>query len=84
VQQERTRPAPTPAEAEAPAEERLTYTLTEAARRLGISKALAHEAANRGGADRAHPGSSSGHGMTAATSRSSSARSSFGAPRSVP
>jgi excisionase family DNA binding protein len=48
VQQERTRPAPTPAEAEVPAEERLTYTLTEAARRLGISRALAYEAANRG------------------------------------
>ena len=48
VQQERTRPVPTPAEAEAPAEERLTYTLTEAARRLGISRALAYEAANRG------------------------------------
>ena len=47
MQQERTRPAPTPA-AEAPAEERLTYTLTEAARRLGISRALAYEAANRG------------------------------------
>jgi excisionase family DNA binding protein len=42
VQQERTRPAPTPAE------ERLTYTLAEAARRLGISRALAYEAANRG------------------------------------
>jgi excisionase family DNA binding protein len=48
VQQERTRPAPTPAEAEVPPEERLTYTLTEAARRLGISRALAYEAANRG------------------------------------
>jgi excisionase family DNA binding protein len=48
VQQERTRPAPTPAEAEVPVEERLTYTLTEAARRLGISRALAYEAANRG------------------------------------
>ena len=48
MQQERTRPASTPADIEAPAEERLTYTLTEAARRLGISKALAYEAANRG------------------------------------
>jgi excisionase family DNA binding protein len=48
VQQERTRPAPTPAEAEVPVLERLTYTLTEAARRLGISRALAYEAANRG------------------------------------
>ena len=48
MQQERTRPAPTPAETEAPAEERLTYTLTEAARRLGISRALAYEAVNRG------------------------------------
>ena len=48
MQQERTRPAPTPAEAEVPAEERLTYTLTEAARRLGISRALAYEAAHRG------------------------------------
>jgi excisionase family DNA binding protein len=47
VQQERTRPAPTPAAAEA-TEERLTYTLTEAARRLGISRALAYEAVNRG------------------------------------
>ena len=48
MQQERARPAPTPAEAEVPAEERLTYTLTEAARRLGISRALAYEAAHRG------------------------------------
>ena len=48
MQQERTRPAPTPAAAEAPAEERLTYTLAEAARRLGISRTLAYEAANRG------------------------------------
>ena len=48
MQQERTRPAPAPAEAEVSAEERLTYTLTEAARRLGISRALAYEAANRG------------------------------------
>jgi len=47
VQQERTQPAPTSAAAEA-TEERLTYTLTEAARRLGISRALAYEAANRG------------------------------------
>jgi excisionase family DNA binding protein len=47
VQEERTRPAS--ATAEAPAgEERLTYTLNEAARRLGISRALAYEAANRG------------------------------------
>jgi excisionase family DNA binding protein len=38
-------PAP---EAPAPAEDRLTYTLNEAARRLGISRALAYEAANRG------------------------------------
>jgi excisionase family DNA binding protein len=43
------RPAPAPTEEQAPAvEERLTYTLTEAARRLGISRALAYEAANRG------------------------------------
>ena len=47
MQQERTRPAPTVAAAEA-TEERLTYTLTEAARRLGISRALAYEAAHRG------------------------------------
>jgi excisionase family DNA binding protein len=43
------RPAPAPTEEQAPAvEERLTYTLTEAARRLGISRALAYEAAHRG------------------------------------
>jgi excisionase family DNA binding protein len=47
VQQERTRPAPAPAAAPA-GEERLTYTLNEAARRLGISRALAYEAAHRG------------------------------------
>ncbi len=41
-------PASAPAEAETPAEERLTYTLNEAARRLGISRALAYEAAHRG------------------------------------
>jgi excisionase family DNA binding protein len=41
-------PAPKPTEASAPVEERLTYTLNEAARRLGISRALAYEAANRG------------------------------------
>jgi len=29
-------------------EDRLTYTLTEAARRLGISRALAYQAAHRG------------------------------------
>jgi excisionase family DNA binding protein len=47
VHEERTRPAP--ASAETPAgEERLTYTLNEAARRLGISRALAYEAAHRG------------------------------------
>ena len=49
MQQERTRPAPTPAaEAASAVNERLTYTLTEAAARLGISRALAYEAANRG------------------------------------
>jgi excisionase family DNA binding protein len=48
VHKERTRPAPTPAQAPPPADERLTYTLNEAARRLGISRALAYEAANRG------------------------------------
>ena len=48
MQQERTRPAATPAEPEAPAEKRLTYTLDEAAQRLGISRALAYEAAHRG------------------------------------
>jgi excisionase family DNA binding protein len=43
------RPAPAPTEEQAPAvEERLTYTLAEAARQLGISRALAYEAANRG------------------------------------
>jgi len=47
VHEERTRPAPAPAETPA-GEERLTYTLNEAARRLGISRALAYEAANRG------------------------------------
>jgi len=47
VQEERTRPASAPAEAPAD-EERLTYTLNEAARRLGISRALAYEAAHRG------------------------------------
>ena len=47
MQQERTRPTPAPAETPA-GEERLTYTLSEAARRLGISRALAYEAANRG------------------------------------
>jgi excisionase family DNA binding protein len=47
VHEERTRPAS--ASAETPAgEERLTYTLNEAARRLGISRALAYEAAHRG------------------------------------
>jgi excisionase family DNA binding protein len=41
--------APVSTETQAPAaEERLTYTLTEAARRLGISRALAYEAAHRG------------------------------------
>jgi excisionase family DNA binding protein len=47
VHEERTRPASAPAESAA-GEERLTYTLNEAARRLGISRALAYEAANRG------------------------------------
>ena len=47
MHEERTRPASPPAETPA-GEERLTYTLTEAARRLGISRALAYEAANRG------------------------------------
>ena len=41
-------PAPASAEEQAPTEERLTHTLNEAARRLGISKALAYEAAHRG------------------------------------
>ena len=51
---EGTRPAPAPAGeqqqggASAAAEERLTYTLTEVASRLGISRALAYEAAHRG------------------------------------
>jgi excisionase family DNA binding protein len=39
---------PPATEAPAPADERLTYTLNEAARRLGISRALAYEAAQRG------------------------------------
>jgi excisionase family DNA binding protein len=47
VHEERTRPASPPAETPA-GEERLTYTLNEAARRLGISRALPSEAANRG------------------------------------
>jgi excisionase family DNA binding protein len=47
VHEERTRPASASAETPA-AEERLTYTLNEAARRLGISRALAYEAAHRG------------------------------------
>jgi excisionase family DNA binding protein len=49
VQQERTRPVTVPEQTQTGAvEERLTYTLNEAARRLGISRALAYEAANRG------------------------------------
>jgi excisionase family DNA binding protein len=48
VHKERMPPAPKPTEAPPPADERLTYTLNEAARRLGISRALAYEAANRG------------------------------------
>jgi excisionase family DNA binding protein len=49
VQQERTRSTPTQTEAQAPTvDERLTYTLTEAAALLGISRALAYEAAHRG------------------------------------
>src|SRR6266540_2286633 len=49
VQQERTRPAPEPVDGQARVtEERLTYTLSEAAARLGISRALAYEAAHRG------------------------------------
>ena len=47
MHEERTRPVSAPAEAPV-GEERLTYTLNEAARRLGISRALAYEAANRG------------------------------------
>jgi excisionase family DNA binding protein len=47
VQEERTRPASSAAETPA-GEDRLTYTLSEAARRLGISRALAYEAAHRG------------------------------------
>jgi len=47
VHEERTRPLS--ASVEMPVnEERLTYTLNEAARRLGISRALAYEAAHRG------------------------------------
>jgi len=48
VHEERTRPASSAAEAPA-VEERLTYTLNEAARRLGISRALAYEAAGQHG-----------------------------------
>jgi excisionase family DNA binding protein len=50
VQQEPTRAAPAVAAAQAAAAdgERLTYTLSEAAARLGISRALAYEAAHRG------------------------------------
>jgi excisionase family DNA binding protein len=49
VQEERRQTTVASAEAQAGAtEEPLTYTLTEAARRLGISRALAYEAANRG------------------------------------
>lgn len=49
MQEERTHATAASAEAQTgAAEERLTYTLTEAARRLGISRALAYEAANRG------------------------------------
>ena len=48
MHEERRPPAPAPAEAEVPADERLTYTLNEATRRLGISRALAYEAAHRG------------------------------------
>ena len=47
MHEEGTRPASAPAETPT-GEERLTYTLNEAARRLGISRALAYEAANRG------------------------------------
>ena len=47
MHEERTRPLS--ASVEMPVnEERLTYTLNEAARRLGISRALAYEAAHRG------------------------------------
>jgi excisionase family DNA binding protein len=49
VLEERTHATAAPSEAQTgAAEERLTYTLTEAARQLGISRALAYEAANRG------------------------------------
>jgi excisionase family DNA binding protein len=53
VHQERTRVAEAPAAEQAQkqsvsSDDRLTYTLTEAAQRLGISRALAYEAANRG------------------------------------
>ena len=47
MHEEGTRPAPVPAPLPV-ADERLTYTLTEAACRLGISRALAYEAAHRG------------------------------------
>jgi excisionase family DNA binding protein len=48
VQQEPTRSAPTQTAQTLAVDERLTYTLTEAAALLGISRALAYEAAHRG------------------------------------
>jgi excisionase family DNA binding protein len=48
VQQEPTRSAPAQKAQTLAADERLTYTLTEAAVLLGISRALAYEAAHRG------------------------------------
>ena len=52
MHQERTRqeqpPAGDRAQARTAEDERLTYTLTEAAKRLGISRALAYQAARRG------------------------------------
>jgi excisionase family DNA binding protein len=47
VQEQGTRSAETPAVEDAGAD-RQTYTLTEAAERLGISRGLAYEAASRG------------------------------------
>jgi excisionase family DNA binding protein len=48
VQQEPTWSAPTQTAHTLAVDERLTYTLTEAAALLGISRALAYEAAHRG------------------------------------
>ena len=52
MREETTRPVPSTVpideQARAAGDDRQTYTLAEAARRLGISRTLAYEAANRG------------------------------------